>query len=448
MAGGEVRKDGPTGGGDVEPQTRFNLREGFVAETADKAFRYHFGGRLDWDSSWYRVPANIQWSLGNTPLLDGTDLRRFRFNADGTIWEQIDYRLEADFSRASDFTGFQTTPQTNIFITHAWIAVRDLPVVDTVRAGHQKELLTFANATSANFQPFMERPYIFDAFENPFSLDDGVTMTRTYFDQSVTTWLGVFWNGTRSQAFNVGGHYAVSGRLTWMPVYDEPAQRWVCLAASGSLRSIQENDPNSVIVRPLVRAGQSFDVPNLLHTGAILSRDGLAIAGAGAHAAWGPLTIGAEFLCWSIPNAYTGSLPNPDGTLPPGAASVGDVFFSGFYVEALCFLTPGDHRPVNRLSPGFDRVQPVQNFRLRKDATAGSWCGPGAWEIGVRYDHVDLNSGPLQAGVLDSVTVGLNWFLNPNTRVTANYVYMFRDTGTPSSSGPFSAFGVRVHFDF
>jgi hypothetical protein len=29
-------------------------------------------------------------------------------------------------------------------------------------AGHQKELLTFSNATSANDQQFMERPYILD----------------------------------------------------------------------------------------------------------------------------------------------------------------------------------------------------------------------------------------------------------------------------------------------
>src|SRR5262249_33264972 len=156
------------------------------------------------------------------------------------------------------------------------------------------------------------------------------------------SWLGVFWNGTRSQAFNVGGHYAASGRLTWLPVYSEEEQRWLNIGVSGSVRAIQTNDPNSVTVRPLVRTGESFEVPNLIDTGALLSRDGLQIVGAGVHSAWGPLTVGGEFLCWSIANAYTGSLPNPNGTLPPGAKAVGDLFFSGFYVEALYFLTPGD----------------------------------------------------------------------------------------------------------
>ena len=72
----------------------------------------------------------------------------------------------------------------------------------------------------------------------------------------------------------------------------------------------------------------------------------------------------------------------------------------------------------------------------------------GAWEIGVRYDRVDLNSGTFQAGILDSITVGLNWYLNPNTRVTANYVYTNRDTSNQSANGNFDAVGVRLHFDF
>jgi phosphate-selective porin OprO/OprP len=436
-------------------QARFNLKEGLVGQTADGAFRYHVGGRVDWDSGWYNVPTAIQNSLfstaeGKNPaaLEDGTDLRRLRLGVDGTVWDMVDFKVEVDLSRASDFTGQQSKPETNIFITDAWMALRDLPVVGTLKAGHQKEYLTFANGTSARFIPFMERPYIFDAFENPFSWDDGVTVSRTFCDQSVSFWSGVFWNNTRSQAFNVGGHYAASGRLTWMPVYSEEEQRWLCLGASGSVRSFHTNDPNSIGVRPLVRTGQSFDVPNLIVTDHILSRDVLSIFGLGAHSGWGPLTVGGEFLCWNLTNTFSGSLPNDNGTLPKGAVSLGDLFLSGYYVEALYFLTPGDHQPVNRTTPGYDRVRPVNNFEVHKSADGPECRGWGAWEVGLRYDHVSLNSGGLRAGVLDSVTVGLNWYLNPNTRLMANYVYTFRSQDSAAPSGGFDAFGVRVHFDF
>jgi phosphate-selective porin OprO/OprP len=444
-AKGGVAEQTPETGSSL--QARFNLSEGLVAETADGAFRYHLGGRFDWDSGWYRVPLNVQQHLDN-PLLDGTDLRRFRLGVDGTVWQQVDFKLEADFSRASDFKKFQSAPQTNIFITDAWLALRDLPLLGTVKAGHQKEYLTFANGTSANFLPFMERPYIFDAYENDFSWDDGVSVSRTYFDEHATSWFGVFWNGTRSQAFNVGGGYAASGRLTVLPVYDEDEKLWVNIGVSGSVRAFGNSNPNDVTVRPLVRTGQSFNVPDLIDTGTILSRDGLQILGAGLHSAWGPLTVGGEFLSWYVNNAYSGAFPNPNGTLPPGATSLGNLFLTGFYVEVLCFLTPGDHRPLNRITPGYARVRPVRNFLCLRDGDGPCCKGLGAWEVGVRYDHVDVNSGGLQAGKLDSVTFGVNWYLNPNARITANYVWTDLNTGSASSSGTFDSFGVRVHFDF
>jgi phosphate-selective porin OprO/OprP len=189
-------------------------------------------------------------------------------------------------------------------------------------------------------------------------------------------------------------------------------------------------------------------VPNLIDSGSILSQDERRILGADIHAAWGPLTLGGEFLCWIIQDAFTGSLPNPDGTLPPGAMSVGNLFFSGFYLEALYFLTPGDHRPIDRVIPGFDRVRPVRNFHWVRDGCGRYPNGPGAWEVGARYDRVNVNSGLIHAGTLDSITFGVNWYLNPNARVTANYVYTNLNTGSASSSGKFDALGVRVHFDF
>ena len=68
--------------------------------------------------------------------------------------------------------------------------------------------------------------------------------------------------------------------------------------------------------------------------------------------------------------------------------------------------------------------------------------------MGVRYDHLNANSGLIQAGSLDSITCGVNWHLNANTRLTANYVFTSRNTGSPISSGDFGAFGLRAPVDF
>lgn len=54
----------------------------------------------------------------------------------------------------------------------------------------------------------------------------------------------------------------------------------------------------------------------------------------------------------------------------------------------------------------------------------GGW---GAWEIASRFSAINLNDAealnPTRGGKEHNLTVGVNWYLNPNTRVTWNYVY-------------------------
>src|SRR5262245_25787927 len=65
---------------------------GFVAETADQAFRLHCGGRLDFDNTWFTQDNNIL--IGPSPttrMSDGSLFRRARLRADGRVWEFIDF---------------------------------------------------------------------------------------------------------------------------------------------------------------------------------------------------------------------------------------------------------------------------------------------------------------------------------------------------------------------
>ena len=171
-----------------------------------------------------------------------------------------------------------------------------------------------------------------------------------------------------------------------------------------------------------------------------------------AHMAWGPLTVGGEFM-YKVHRQflYTASfLCCPTARCRRGRRASATCSTPGFYVEeALYFLTPGDHRPGESGHPlattAFVRCITSAPSRTSPATTFG---GLGAWEIGVRYDHMNVDSGQLNAGRLDSITVGLNWYLNPNLRVTLNYVRTYLDTGIPASSGNFDALGMRLHFDF
>jgi phosphate-selective porin OprO/OprP len=131
-------------------------------------------------------------------------------------------------------------------------------------------------------------------------------------------------------------------------------------------------------------------------------------------------------------------------TLPSGTVS--DVFFQGGYVEVLYFLT-GESRNYNPKLAAFDRVIPYENFFLPRGED-GRHFGTGAWELGVRYGWIDLTNRGIQGGILQDVTLGLNWYLTPNAKMQWNYDIIHRyGTGTPSD-GTIQAFGIRLAFDF
>jgi phosphate-selective porin OprO/OprP len=88
--------------------------------------------------------------------------------------------------------------------------------------------------------------------------------------------------------------------------------------------------------------------------------------------------------------------------------------FGGFYVYGTYFIT-GESRPYDRRDGTFGRVRPKENFSWKQR----TW---GAWEVGVRFSHLDLNDGPVHGGRMDILTGGLNWSPSPLVRVMFNYL--------------------------
>ena len=119
----------------------------------------------------------------------------------------------------------------------------------------------------------MERPLVWDALEDPYLFSNGITLSRNYMDDMLYSWVGFFQTNTRTGAFNVSNTatLAFDARLCVMPIYDEDNNHWLNLGAAGSIRA----NPNEVgttlpavqtNVQPGVRAGSSFQVPNIIRT--------------------------------------------------------------------------------------------------------------------------------------------------------------------------------------
>ena len=69
--------------------------------------------------------------------------------------------------------------------------------------------------------------------------------------------------------------------------------------------------------------------------------------------------------------------------------------------------------------------------------------GPGAWEVKARYSGLDLNDSNINGGELNNITTGLNWYLNPNTKIMWDYVHADKD-----DVGQADMLMMRLQFDF
>ncbi len=218
------------------------------------------------------------------------------------------------------------------------------------------------------------------------------------------TWaVGGFKNTYNVGGFEVGdGQYAATGRLTWLPWYDQEGACLVHLGVAGSHRD-PVFEQVRYRVRPSVRSSPGPSTPfipilvdtNFFNT---TSQDILALE---YFMNLGSLTVQADYMgFW---NAHSTTAATGD---------VGTTLFQGYYVQALYWLT-GEYTRWDKKAAAPDRYV-VNNPFFLIPGQNGWLSGTGAWQVGVRYSHIDANDRGIVGGQLDDVTVGLNWILNPN----------------------------------
>lgn len=450
-----------TGGGshvvgeDLDLPAKYN--HGFEARTRDKAFRIRIGGRVHLDSVWLAasdaVDAGLRAPTPGQPTI-GTDdavaVRRGRFRVDGTLYEFMDFATEFEFANSvndnSGVAGQPASPANVIYSpapTDLYWAVREVPIVGNVRIGNFKEPIGLEHLTSSRYLDFIERAYNQDAFTLTFNngFAPGIAIHDTFLEQQGTWNIGVFKNTTSAFAYGIGeGEYATTGRVTYLPYFDEPSdgRYFVHIGGAASIRDT-DNSQLRVRSRGSLRNGPSAINPVLADTGTFFSeqQDVLASELLIGYGAW---IVQAEYIVSFAQDSYT----NVGGNR---GAALGTVQSHGYYVETLYFLT-GEHRTYNRETAVLGRVIPFTNFWLTRDGCGDILFGSGAWQAGARYSYLDLDDPGLDGGVIQDVTLGLNWYWNPNTKVQFNYVYAHRDVAEASFDGDIHGCGVRFAHDF
>lgn len=458
VAGGASEPEARPGwtevGKNVEMKTTWN--NGIQMSTLDDAFRFHIGGRVDFDSAWFRQDPNLLvGEAKGDRLRDGGDFRRMRLRADGRFWENIDFVFEVNFANFQDFsnTGQQVTIGS-VGLTDVNVTFREVPVLGNLKVGHLLPPISLEHMTSSNYVYYMERSPAFDAFINRFDYANGVNAFDSYFDDRATLSAAFLRTGSRTvNPFGAGagdGEYGAAIRGTFLPIYKDEGRRLLHLGASFMHRALDE-DSTSPSNRALVRSGAGREIPNIMATGRFYAPRGSYYINPEIAAIFGRWSLSAEYLFTFSPETYGRQLNRNAFADPRGSA-----FFQGLYAEMGYFLTEGDSRRYNRKLGAFDRTVPLENAWIMKTGTGRPSVGRGAVQLLARYSFLDLVSGnPVltpasgaRAGVENDMTLGVVWYLNPETNIQLNYVRTYINSVVRGASGDFDALGVRVHFDF
>ena len=334
---------------------------GYKLTSSDGEHSLKFGGRIMYDYA--------TWNTGNETQA-GTEFRRVRFFNSGKVYGNIKYKLQLDF--AGGGVSFK-----DVYIEAA------LPYVGNFKVGHFKEPFRLEVLTSSKYITFMERglPIAFSPERNV-----GFMLHNSFMDDKLSVQAGLFREAEKDSPgndTNIDNVNNITARLTFLPINDRG--NLLHLGAGFSSRHTS-NQKYSISTRPENHLGTK-----LLNM-ELDSVSGMNLIGAEMAFVMGSFSVQGEYVMNSV-------------------KGVEGYSFSGYYGQLSYFLT-GEKRKYKNSLAGFDRVIPNSNMKEGE--------GWGSLELAARYSSMDLSEA--HAGVLNDITIGLNWYLNPCARVMFNYV--------------------------
>lgn len=358
----------------ADKDLRVSWADKVVIASEDGTIQFEIGGRIHNDWAFMGSNLAVQDAFGN--LEDGVEFRRARVLIGGELYRHTEFRIQYDFA-----TGEAEARDV-------YLGFKEIPVLGGIRVGQFKEPFSLEELISSNDIPFIERS-LMHAFAP--SRQTGIMLYNSGAGDALN-WAGGVFRETDDAGTGTGdNNYSLTGRISGSPWYADEGRRLLHLGFATSYRSLDDQ-----IVRFSTRP-EAHLAPTFLDTG-LIGADSYQLQGLEGAVQVDSFSLQSELSRASV-DRLTGS----------------DASFHGFYLEGSFVLT-GEHRSYRRSSGVFGTVRPRNNFMN------GSG-GLGAWETKIRFSRLDLDDQEIAGGILEDITLGLNWYLNPNVRIMWNYVH-------------------------
>lgn len=401
---------------------RLDKIEADAKKAADnsKKWTVKLGGHVQMDYvNWANADSAIAGPAAAPGTKDYFEFRRLRLVADGTGYGQFDFRLQMTLEpeTVGESGGAATSPD----VKDAYLSMNDIPLLGRFRIGNFFVPFSIEQVTNDTNNIFMERSI---PSQGIFAADRevGFAFYNCTEDKNVTWTYGMFFDSisdTLKERIDDNQGYRLSGRVTWLPYYDEESNgRYLMHLGFGVLHT--DDQDNRVRFRS---RAQTREGPRLIDSGSIAADDYTTgnLEFAIVH---GPVTLQSEAFLSRVDR------------LTNDAATIG-----GAYAHLSYFLT-GESRVFERFGqhgPQFGRNVPNTNFFL-----TGEGCGWGAWEAKTRWSFLDLND--VNRGQYNDLTIGMNWYWSDRTRVMFDWIHPVTSNGT--TFGHTTSDLLALRFDF
>ncbi len=372
---------------------------GAKKESAGGGVTFKPFGRLQYDVGFVESPRGVN----DRGLGFGSEVRRARLGAEGTIPGGFGYKVEVDFAN------------NEVEVADAFLSYKASKSLG-LTLGQHNNFQSIEELTSSRFLSFMERA----AFTDAFNFERRIGLSATYAAGDVIAQGGIFTDNIEDladaqDAVGLGDEnnaVSVDGRIVYAPKLGETQ-----LHIGGSAHWRDNGD--TAAAGPATRYRQR----PFVHTSntRFLATPGLRVGtetnyGVEAALIRGPLHAVAE-AHWL----------NAD-TLTPGLSPT---FFGG-YAEVGYFLT-GESRGYK--GGRWDRT------KVRRPVGDG---GAGALQINLRYDHLDLTDDGILGGRQRGYEASLVWIAQDHVRFLLNYGHLRYERSAIAASGGDRDYGINV----
>ncbi len=410
----ELKKSAPDAAKSPAKAADKKPEEGWVDLSTEK-WTVKLGGHMQADF--------IQWAQAEDPPIPARnyfEFRRLRLLADGTGYGVYDFRIQIDIEPESG--DGVNTPVTDI--KDAYLSMNEVPVINRIRFGNFFVPFSLEQVTNDTNNIFVERSIptqgIFAADREVGTAFYGVNETQDF------TWtFGAFIDSISESLKervddNQGSRF--SGRLTWLPYYDEPSNgRYLLHLGTGILQTNDQDDSVRFRARPQIHEG-----PFLIDSGAVPATSTTA-ANVEFALVWANVSLQSEVFVTSVDR-----IGNDTATLYGG------------YMYLSYFVT-GENRIYERYGQHgaqFARNVPYTNFFL-----VPGGCGSGAVELKARLSHLDLVK--LNSGRYTDLTCGVNWYWTERVRWMFDWIHPMTDAdSTPFGATTSDVLALRFDFNF